>query len=218
MNLSVLGAMLRADAGRHLVEAEVQPWQNAAVATVCSIALLAVLVLDEVVHPGASFGALTIVPVAVAAWVLTGWTAAAVVGFGLGIRVVGVALGGVDPLTATADIASLLLVALALSAARRYLNRWRATQVELQSERVRQAALAERDRISAQLPAHEIRVLFGLTLELQAATSDTTDEAVRTRVAKVIDELDSLVRDLRRLVFDGGAPDKRSVGGSESAP
>jgi signal transduction histidine kinase len=207
MNLSALGTMLRADAGRHLVEAEVQPWQNAAVATVCAIALLAVLVLDELIRPGASFGALTIVPVAVAAWVLTGWTAVAVVGFGFGIRLVGVALGGVDPLTASADIASLLLVALALSAARRYLNRWRATQVELQSERVRQAAVTERDRIGAQLPAHEIRVLFGLTLELQAAASDTTDEAVRTRVTKVIDELDGLVRDLRRLVFDSGAPE-----------
>jgi len=204
MNLAALGTMLRADAGRHLVEADVRPWQNAAVGTVCAIALLAVLVLDEVIRPGASFGALTIVPVAVAAWVLTGWTAVAVVGFGLGIRVVGVALGGVDPLTASADIASLLLVALALSSARRYLARWRASQVELQSERARQAALAERDRISAQLPAHEIRVLFGLTLELQAAASDTADEEVRTRITRVIDELDVLVRDLRRLVFDGG--------------
>jgi len=204
MNLSALGAMLRADAGRHLVEAEVRPWQNAAVATVCAIALLAVLVLDQVVRPGASFGALTIVPIAVAAWVLTDWTAVAVVGFGLGIRLVGVALGGVDPLTASADIASLLLVALALSAARRYLTRWREAQAELQSEQARQAAAAERERISTQLPAHEIRVLFGLTLELQAAASDTADEAVRTRITTVIDELDGLVRDLRRLVFNGG--------------
>jgi len=205
MNLSAFGTMLRADAGRRLVESDVPPWQNAAVAAVCAIALLAVLVLDQVVHPGASFGTLTMIPVAVAAWVLTGWTAVAVIGFGLGIRVVGVALGGVEPLTASADVASLLLVALALSAARRYLTRYQASQDELQSERARQAALAERDRISAQLPAHEIRVLFGLTLELQAAVSETADEAVRTRITTVIDELDVLVRDLRRLVFDGGA-------------
>jgi signal transduction histidine kinase len=208
VNLSALGTVLRADAGRHLVEAEVQPWQNAAVAAVCATALLAVLVLDQVVRPGASFGALTILPVAVAAWILTGWTAVAVVGFGLGIRLVGVALGGVDPLTASADIASLLLVALALSAARRYLTRWRETQAELQSERTRHAALAERERIGAQMPAHEIRVLFGLTLELQAAASDATDEAVRTRITTVIDELDDLVRDLRRLVFSGGASER----------
>jgi signal transduction histidine kinase len=205
MNFSALGSVLRADPGRHLVEAEVQPWQSVAVAGVCAVALLAVFVLDEVIRPGASFGALTIVPVAVAAWVLTGWSAIAVVGFGLGIRLVGVALGGVDPLTASADIASLLVVALALSTARRYLTRWRVTQVELQSERARQAALTERDRISAQLPAHEIRVLFGLTLELQAAASDTADETARKRITKVIDELDGLVRDLRRLVFDAGA-------------
>lgn len=205
MNPSAFGAMLRADAGRHLVEARVRPWQNAVVAAACATALLAILLLDEVVHPGASFGALTIIPVAVAAWVLTGWTAPAVVGGGLGIRVVGVALGGVEPLTASADIASLLLVALALAAARRYLTRWREAQVDLQSERERQAARAERERIGAQLPAHEIRVLFGLTLELQAAASDTTDEAVRTRITAVIDQLDALVGDLRRVVFSRGA-------------
>jgi len=205
VNLSALGTVLRADAGRRLVDAEVQPWQNAAVAAVCTTALLAVLVLDQVVGHAASFGALTIVPVAVAAWLLTDWMAVTVVGCGLGIRLIGVALGGVDVLTASADIASLLVVALALAAARRYLTRWRETQAELQSERARQAATAERERIGTQLPAHEIRVLFGLTLELQAAASDTADEATRTRITRVIDELDGLVRDLRRLVFTGGA-------------
>jgi hypothetical protein len=205
VDLAALRTVLRADAGRHVVEAELQGWQNAAIAAVCAAALLAVLVLDQVVRPGASFGALTIAPVAVAAWLLTSWTAVAVVGFGLGIRLVGVALGGVDQLTATADIASLLLVALALSAARRYLARWRETQAELQSERARRAAQGERERIGAQLPAHEIRVLFGLTLELQAAACDATDEAVKRRITRVIDELDALVKDLRGLVF-GGSP------------
>jgi len=201
VDLPALGATLRADAGRHLVEARVQSWQSAAIAAVCAAALLAVLVLDQLVRPGASFGALTIVPVALAAWLLTGWTAVAVVGFGLGIRIIGVALGGVDPLTASADIASLVLVALALAAAGRYLTRWRDAQAELQSERARQAALAERERIGARLPAHEIRVLFGLTLDLQAAVSDATEESVRRRITKVIGELDGLVADLRGLVY-----------------
>lgn len=219
MDLHALPATFRAGAGRQLVELDVRGWKRVAVAAMCAGALVGVLALDEIARPASSFGALTVIPVAFGAWLLADWTAIAVVTLGLGIRVVGVALGGVDAITAAADIGSLLLVAVAVSSARRYLTRWRVAQAALQSEREKQAALAERERIAAELPAREIHVLFRLTLELQAAATDATDQAVRSRIATTIEELDELIRGLRGVVYsqDGSEPDADAASLSAAA-
>lgn len=192
---------IRREAGRVLVDAELSPLRRVLAFAACVFAILAVMALDQLARPLASFGALAIIPVAAAAWFLPRWNAAAVVGLGLAARMVGVLLGGVDPITALADVASLILVAVALAIARSYFKKWREAETELQAERERQAAVAERERIGAQLPSHELRVLFGLTLDLEAAASVTNDEAARRRIALVVAELDKLITDLRALVF-----------------
>ncbi|MEI4272171.1 GAF domain-containing protein [Klenkia sp. LSe6-5] len=61
---------------------------------------------------------------------------------------------------------------------------------------------ADRDRIARDLHDHVIQRLFAAGLGLQAILPRVGDDDVRARVARVMDQLDETVRDIRTTIFD----------------
>lgn len=167
------------------------------------VGLLAVLAGELVIPSGASLGALTLVPVVVAAWLLQTRLATVVVAIALLVRIAGM-LHGLDPVTAGAEVAMLIMAAAGVRGASALLVRWRESEVarNLQSEEM--AVMAARERIAADLHSREVRAIFSATLKLQAALTMPVNDAVRERVETAISELDQLTAELREDVF---APD-----------
>jgi len=62
--------------------------------------------------------------------------------------------------------------------------------------------LADRDRIARDLHDHVIQRLFASGMQLQGTIRRSTDPEVRDRLAHVVDELDTTVRELRTAIFD----------------
>ncbi len=88
------------------------------VAALCVLALGALVVGDLLTPPGLTFGALEVVPLAAAGWLLAPGTALAVTAAAAGLRIVTIALGGVHPVTGAiqaglAIAVGLLVIALA---------------------------------------------------------------------------------------------------------
>ncbi len=67
--------------------------------------------------------------------------------------------------------------------------------------------LAERDRIARDLHDHVIQRLFAVGLSLQGATARAVVPEVQRRLADTVDELQSVIGDIRTTIFDlhGGA-------------
>lgn len=68
----------------------------------------------------------------------------------------------------------------------------------------RLAILAERERIAHELHEGVIQALFGVGMDLQALAVAGDDPAAAERVARVVDGLDGVIRDLRNYVFGLG--------------
>jgi signal transduction histidine kinase len=82
--------------------------------------------------------------------------------------------------------------------------------IALEFERVRNelrrgSVATERDRIGRDVHDRVVRVLFGVSLALQAIESTVNDSAVRASLQAAVEGLDRTIRDLRRVVF-GLAP------------
>ncbi|TMD51359.1 MAG: GAF domain-containing protein [Chloroflexi bacterium] len=84
---------------------------GAVAATTLCILFLALVLAADLSTPGLSLGALAILPVVAAAWLLSGRLAALVAGLAILNRVLSGALGGVPPLQAGAEVVTLGLVA-----------------------------------------------------------------------------------------------------------
>ncbi len=69
---------------------------------------------------------------------------------------------------------------------------------------------ADRDRIARDLHDHVIQRLFASGLQLQGTLRRSTDPDLRDRLAHVVEELDTTVREIRTAIFDlhtaGGGP------------
>ncbi|GAA2544460.1 GAF domain-containing sensor histidine kinase [Pseudonocardia hydrocarbonoxydans] len=61
---------------------------------------------------------------------------------------------------------------------------------------------ADRDRIARDLHDHVIQRLFATGMQLQGTIRRTTDPDVRDRLGRVVDELDTTVREIRTAIFD----------------
>ncbi len=64
-----------------------------------------------------------------------------------------------------------------------------------------QAALAERDRIAGDLHDRVIQRLFATGMSLQSGVQRITDAEARSRVLRVVEQLDETVREIRTLIF-----------------
>jgi len=161
---------------------------------------MAVLIGELIIPSGASLGALTLVPVVVAAWLLPNSVATVVIAIALLVRVAGV-FHGLDLVTAGAEVAMLLMAAVTVRAAGGLLARWRESELarDVQSEEL--AVMAARERIAADLQSKEVRSIFSATLKLQAALTISGNDEVRQRVKAAISELDELTTELRQEVF-----------------
>jgi signal transduction histidine kinase len=65
----------------------------------------------------------------------------------------------------------------------------------------RLAVLAERERIARELHEGVIQSLFGVGLELQALAAAAAQPAAASRLVRIVDGLDQVIRDLRNYVF-----------------
>lgn len=170
-------------------------------AAACTAGLLAILLLEVLSGFYVSVGALAVIPVAAAAWFLPGRGATAIVVFALLVRGLGVALGGIDALTAGVEAVVLLVVAVAVRQAGILLVRWRDSEVRLRSQVERIAVMAERQRIGSQAYENAIHALIGATLQLQSAATMIEQVVARERVAATIDELDRVIIQLRQAIL-----------------
>jgi signal transduction histidine kinase len=72
---------------------------------------------------------------------------------------------------------------------------------EARAERERATILDERDRIAADLHDHIIQRLFGAGLALHGVAARLSGDPMRTRVARVIDDLDDTIAQIRTSIF-----------------
>jgi signal transduction histidine kinase len=175
-------------------------WRGFLVAVACLGVLLAILGGELFTPSGGSLGALALLPVATAAWLLRRTGAIVVVAAALVIRVAGVR-AGVDPLTAVAEIIMLLVAAVAIRVTAELIPRWRASLAQSQEQARILAVMTERERIGEELNSRTRQVLFTATLKLQAASSLTSNEEANARLRSALDDLDNLLSDLPREVF-----------------
>ena len=185
-------------------------WRGVAVGGACFASLLAILLVEVLGLSGASLGSLAVLPVAAAAWLLPNRGAIAVAAVALLVRVFGV-FGGLDPVTAGAEIAMLVIAAGAVRVSAELLIRWSETEADWHLRSVTQAAMTEREQIGAELHSMEMRLLFAATLKLEAALTLMTDDSARPRVQGALADLDGLLADLRREVFARSQPPSDSL-------
>ena len=69
-----------------------------------------------------------------------------------------------------------------------------------QTERARAELLADRDRIARDMHDHVIQRLFATGMSLQSA-SRLSDDAVRPRLERAVDDLDAAIKDIRHTIF-----------------
>ena len=175
---------------------------------VCVVLLAGDMAVELTIAPGASVGALTVLPVAAAAWLLPGRSATLVVVLALLERVADVRIG-LEWVTGFSEALMLVTVALAVRLAARFLATWREAEERLRLQGQRVALLAERERIGTELNSSTVRVLFDATLHLQAAISTLPEGRPRQRAQAAIGEIDDLIAKLRAQVFSG--PDAREA-------
>lgn len=174
----------------------------------CGAALVAILALEILVAPHGSLGALAVVPVAAAAWFLPGRGSTFIVVLAVLVRVLGIGVGGIDPLTAGVEAIVLVIVAVTIRQAGSLLARWQDSEARLRVQAERLAVLAEQERIGAQVYESTIHTLIGATFQLQSAVAMIDQAPPRGRVQATIDELDALIVQLRQTIFksEPGAP------------
>jgi len=71
-----------------------------------------------------------------------------------------------------------------------------------QRELERLAVLGDRERIARELHDGAIQALFAVGLDLQAGATLATDQRLRGRLRKAVEQLDSVIRDLRGYIFE----------------
>jgi signal transduction histidine kinase len=168
---------------------------------VCSMMLLAILALELLVAPYGSLGALAVVPVAAAAWLLPGRGTTFIVVLALIVRVFGVSVGGVDVLTAGVEAIVLIIVAVTIRLAGSLLVRWQDSEARLRLQAESFAVLAERERIASQVYESTIHALIGATLQLQSAGTMIDQAPPRGRIQATIADLDKLIVELRQTIL-----------------
>lgn len=179
-------------------------WSGArgvALSTACLVALLGLLLFEIKSASYVSVGALAVIPVAAAAWLLDIRGAMAIAAFAVFVRAVGVASGGIDVLTAVVETVVLVAVAIAISQAGEMLLRWRESEIQIREQGERLAVLAERERIASQAYDNAIHALIGTTLRLQSAATVLDEGAAKQRVAAAIGDLDRVVVQLRQAIL-----------------
>ncbi len=86
-----------------------------------------------------------------------------------------------------------------------------AAQAELAAARADREVMAERERIARDLHDMVIQRVFGAGLALQSIAARGADADTAGRVNRVIDELDSTIRELRNTIFDLNQPTQKAA-------
>lgn len=163
--------------------------------------LLALLILELKTPRSGSIGALTLIPVSGAAWMVDGMQFRLVTGIAISLRLAVMIDGDVYFLTALMDITAICIVAFALRQTKMYIRRERQLD-RLAEHRARElAVLAERERIARAMVQGATKKLFGVSLNLQAARTLAETHQVSDRLEKAIEELDGVISGLRDDLF-----------------
>ena len=166
-----------------------------------SLVLVAALSALELAFPGlATLGSLVIIPVLAAAWLLDSPLFLTVAGLALASRVVAWWGGDLDPGTAVAEIAAVLLVGATARIAALSTVQRRDAERRLSEQTLQLARLDERERIAQDIRQDTVKKLFGITLTLQAVGALPPAQAAQ-RLEEAVAELDQLCADLRHTVF-----------------
>lgn len=181
--------------------------RGVALSTACLAGLLGLLLLEVKSASYVSVGALAVIPVAAAAWLLDTRGAMAIAAVAVFVRAVGVASGSIDVLTAVVEMAVLVAVAIAINQAGEMLMRWRESEIQMRAQGERLAILAERERIASQAYDNVIHALIGTTHRLQSAAAVLDEGAAKQRVAAAIGDLDQVIVQLRQAILKpNGSP------------
>jgi signal transduction histidine kinase len=187
---------------------ELQPLSLAASRSGWLIAAVFVVVIVFVAglesrNPGlSSLGSLLFVPVLASAWLLGNQQAATVASLAVVARLIGYLVAGVDLGTAIAEVTALACLAVMTRLAAVALIDRRRRDIDAARDRRSLELLAEREKIAGRVTDTAIRRLFGMSLRLQAALTQSEDDTVGAALRDGIAEADALIVDLRTAIFD----------------
>jgi signal transduction histidine kinase len=175
-----------------------RPWAAAGVAVACLAALAALVVGDMRTDPTLTFGALAIVPLAAAGWLLSPALALAVTAAATAGRIADIAVGGVSPVTGAIQAVvgvgvGLLVIALAGSARSRIHMERRARGIRRLTRLL--------DALRSLGPESDAELSLGEILGAAASVLGHPEDAPRTFLA-VVDE-DRLTISLERNTSTG---------------
>lgn len=165
--------------------------QGWAFTAVCVLALGLVFIGETVTPSTAILGAFSFLPVLAAAWLLSRFQAFGVAALAIFFRIATVPVDGVHPLTVTAEVVTILAVAIL----------GRVAAVSLTAFRAAETLAEERERISRELHDGTIQSLFAVGIELKASQAQSGDERMKSAVNTAVDELDRVILDLRQYIF-----------------
>lgn len=165
--------------------------QGWAFTAICALALALVFIGETVTPSTAILGAFSFLPVLAAAWLLSRIQAIGVALLAIVLRVAAVPVDGIHPLTVTAEVVTIIAIAVV----------GRVAAVSLTAFQAAESLAEERERISKELHDGTIQSLFALGIELKAAQAQSGDERMKPAVDNAVGELDRVILDLRQYIF-----------------
>jgi signal transduction histidine kinase len=165
--------------------------QGWAFTAICVLALALVFIGETVTPSTAILGAISLLPVLAAAWLLSRVQAIGIAALAIVFRVATVPVDGVHPITVAAEVVTIIAIA----------GIGRVAAVSLTAFQAAEALAEERERISRELHDGTIQSLFAVGIELKAAQAHSGDARMKPAVDSAVDELDRVILDLRQYIF-----------------
>jgi signal transduction histidine kinase len=165
--------------------------QGWAFTAVCALALGLVFVGETVTPSTAILGAISLLPVLAAAWLLSRFQTIGVATLAIFLRILTVPVDRVHALTVAAEAVTIVAIAAV----------GRVAAVTLTAFRAAEKLAEERERISKELHDGTIQSLFAVGIELKAAQAQSGDARMKPAVDSAVDQLDRVILDLRQYIF-----------------
>jgi signal transduction histidine kinase len=173
----------------------------AGIVIACTLGILALFIADLSTPSQVTVGALGVLPIAAAAWLLPRRATALVLTLSILAQLVLVLTGSVSWVSAAAAASTFVAVVLLVRAAAQGFAAVTANH-ELERQLLERIAIdQERARISQDLHDGAVQAIYAVGMGLQAVSRSTDDDLLRIRLRNEARTLDGVIDDLRSYVF-----------------
>jgi signal transduction histidine kinase len=172
----------------------------AGIAVACTLGIVALFIADLSTPSQVTVGALGVLPIAAAAWLLPRRATVLVATLAILAQVILALSGSVGWVSAAAAVSTFVAVVLLVRAAAQGFHAVTARN-ELERELLERIAIdQERTRISQDLHDGAVQAIYAVGMGLQAVARATDDDLVRIRLRNEARALDGVIDDLRSYV------------------